>query len=54
MRILRALRLFMEERNVIIERLEQEERERKRAEERNNAISYEEHLRREGNKKAGL
>lgn len=53
-RILRALRSFMVERNVIIERLEQEEREKKRASERKNAISYEEHLRRKGNKKAGL
>lgn len=53
-RILRALRSFMVERNVIIERLEQEEREKKRASERKNAISYEEHLRRKENKKAGL
>lgn len=53
-RILRALRSFMVERNVIIERLEQEEREKKRAWEKKNAISYEEHLRRKGNKKAGL
>ena len=53
-RILRALRSFMVERNVIIERLEQEEREKKRASEKKNAISYEEHLRRKENKKAGL
>lgn len=53
-RILRALRSFIEERNVIIERLEQEEKEKKRASERKNAISYEEYLRREENKKAGL
>lgn len=53
-RILRALGSFIEERNVIIERLEQEEKEKKRASERKNAISYEEYLRREENKKAGL
>lgn len=43
-RILRALRSFVVERNGIIERLEQEESEKKRASERKNAISYQEYL----------
>ena len=53
-RILRALRSFMAERNVIIERLDQEEREKKLEMERKNAISYEEYLRRKESKKDGV
>lgn len=45
-RILRALRSFVSERNIIIDRLEQAEREKKREEERKNAISHEEYIER--------
>ena len=46
-----SLREFIKERNVEIERHEQEERERKAAEHRKRAIPYTEYLRR---KEAGL
>ena len=45
-RILRALRSFVFDRNIIIDKLEQAERERKQEEDRKNAISYEEHIER--------
>ena len=50
-RILRALRAFVVERNIIIDRLEQGERERKQEEERKNAISYEEYIERTNKQK---
>lgn len=53
-RILRALRTFVSERNVIIDRLGQAEREKKRDEERKNAISYEEYIKRKKRKISGL
>ena len=53
-RILRALRSFMADRNSIIERLEQEESERKMKRDSENAISYEEHIRMKESKKRGL
>lgn len=53
-RILRALRSFMVDRNSIIERLEQEKRERKMKRDSLNAISYEEYLRMKESKKRGL
>lgn len=43
-RILRALRLFITDRNEIIDRHEQEENRRKRIETKKNAISYQEYL----------
>lgn len=43
-RILRALRLFMSERSAIINRIEEEGREKRREAERKNAISYEEYI----------
>lgn len=42
-RIMRALRTFFDERNQIIEKIEQRERERKMEEGRKNAVSYEEY-----------
>ena len=42
-RIMRALRTFFDERNQIIEKIEQRERERKMEEDRKNAVSYEEY-----------
>ena len=45
-RILRALRSFVFDRSIIIDKLEQEERERKQEEDRKNAISYEEYIER--------
>lgn len=45
-RILRALRSFVVERNIIIDRLEQAEREKKMEEDRKNAITYEEYIER--------
>ena len=54
MRILRALRSFVSDRNVIIDRLEQAEREKKLEEERKNAISYEEYIKRKKRKISGL
>lgn len=53
-RVLRALRSFMTDRNAIVERLEQEERERKQERESRDAISYEEHLRMKEREKRGL
>lgn len=43
-RILRALRLFITDRNEIIDRHEQKENSRKRIEAKKNAISYQEYL----------
>lgn len=43
-RIMRALRTFFDERNQIIEKIEQRERERKMEEDRKNAVSYEEYI----------
>lgn len=45
-RILRALRSFVFDRNIIIDKMEQAERERKQEEDRKNAISYEEYIER--------
>lgn len=45
-RILRALRSFVFDRNIIIDKLEQAERERKQEEDKKNAISYEEYIER--------
>ena len=45
-RIMRALRTFFDERNQIIEKIEQRERERKMEEERKDAVSYEEYIER--------
>ena len=42
-RILRAIRSFVDDRNIIIEKREQRERERKMEEDRKNAVSYEEY-----------
>ena len=42
-RILRAIRSFVDDRNQIIEKIEQRERERKMEEDRKNAVSYEEY-----------
>lgn len=53
-RILRALRSFLSERNIIIDRLEQAEREKKREEERKNSISHEEYIERKKRKISGL
>lgn len=56
-RIMRALRTFFDERNQIIEKIEQRERERKMEEDRKNAVSYEEYTeikkRRNNHKVAG-
>ncbi|WP_315254317.1 DUF6633 family protein [Segatella oulorum] len=54
MRILRALRAFVVDRNNIIDRMEQTEREKKREEERKNAISHEEYIERKKRKISGL
>ena len=51
-RILRALRSFVVERNIIIDRLEQAEREKKMEEDRKNAITYEEYIERMNKQKA--
>lgn len=50
-RILRALRSFVFDRNIIIDKLEQGERERKQEEERKNAITYEEYIERTNKQK---
>lgn len=49
-RILRALRLFITDRNEIIDRHEQEENSRKRIAAKKNAISYQEYLARKAKK----
>lgn len=42
-RILRGLRAFIDDRNAIVEKIEQEKRERQREEDKKNAVSYEEY-----------
>ena len=50
LRILNALKSFVEYRNTIISRLEQEERQRKMEEDSKNAVSYSEYLKSKSNK----